>query len=121
MQSSIMDHMVSEILNIDSMPPRPAARVFAEGTRVADKLLIIDLPRIPPWRHVVQFPFMLPLAMMFSVMHDGYISALLRQCASAYARRRCGHWPGTPTRRPPLECRSAFDVGGRWQIAVASR
>ncbi len=27
-------------------------------------------------RHVVQFPFMLPLAMMFPVMHDGYIGAL---------------------------------------------
>jgi hypothetical protein len=28
------------------------------------------------WRHVVQLPFMLPLAMMFPVMHDGYIGAL---------------------------------------------
>ena len=42
------------------LPPRPAARVFAEGTHVSDNLLIIDLPRMPPLLHVVQSVFVLP-------------------------------------------------------------
>ena len=42
------------------LPPRQAACVFAEGTRVANKLLIIDVPRMP-LPHVVQMVFLLPL------------------------------------------------------------
>jgi ubiquinone/menaquinone biosynthesis C-methylase UbiE len=38
-------------LSFHHLPPRPAARVFAEGTRAADKLLIIDFPR---WRSPLQ-------------------------------------------------------------------
>jgi hypothetical protein len=65
--------------------------VFAEGTRVANKLLIIDLPRMP-LLHGVQSVFLLPLAWCFRLLHDGHSSGLLPT-----ARRRCGHWPGTPS------------------------
>ena len=34
------------------LPPPLASRVLAEGTRVADKLLIIDLPRPPSPLHL---------------------------------------------------------------------
>jgi SAM-dependent methyltransferase len=35
-------------LSFHHLPPAAAARVISEGTRAADKLLIIDLPRPPP-------------------------------------------------------------------------
>src|ERR1700757_3678984 len=38
-------------LSLHHLPPELAARVFAEGTRAANKLLIIDLPRPPPPLH----------------------------------------------------------------------
>ena len=41
-------------LSFHHLPPAAAARVFAEGTRVADKLVIIDLPRPPSLLHLVQ-------------------------------------------------------------------
>jgi hypothetical protein len=58
------------------LPPSLASKVFAEGTRVAAKLVIIDLPRPPSLLHVVRLAAMLPLAPVVPFMHDGVISSL---------------------------------------------
>jgi ubiquinone/menaquinone biosynthesis C-methylase UbiE len=47
-------------LSFHHLPPSLASRVFAEGTRVADKLVIIDLPRPPAPLHLVRLATMLP-------------------------------------------------------------
>ena len=49
-------------LSFHHLPPATAAAVLAEGTRVADKLLIIDLPRPPAPLHLLRLATMLPLA-----------------------------------------------------------
>jgi hypothetical protein len=103
--------------SLHHLPPRPAARVFAEGTRVADKLLIIDLPRLPPLRHVMQLPVMLALAMMFPVMHDGHISAL--RAYSPSALRALARY-ADPAINVDVR-KKTFGVRGTWQLAVASR
>jgi ubiquinone/menaquinone biosynthesis C-methylase UbiE len=65
------------------LPPLLASRVFAEGTRVADKLVIIDLPRPPSLLHILQLSQMLPLAAMIPLLHDGAISSLRAYSRSA--------------------------------------
>ena len=70
-------------LSLHHLPPPLAARVFAEGTRVADKLLIIDLPRRPSPLHLVALALWLPLAMVVPVLHDGFISSLRAYSPSA--------------------------------------
>ena len=55
---------------------RIGRRFVAEGTRVADKLLIIDLPRPPAPLHVMRLAAMLPLAPFVPFVHDGVISSL---------------------------------------------
>lgn len=72
-------------LSFHHLPPEQAARVFAEGTRVADTLLIIDLPRLPAPLHLLQLAAMLPLATVVPFMHDGVISSL--RCYSPSALR----------------------------------
>ena len=62
-----------------------AARVFAEGTRAADKLLIIDLPRPPSPLHMLRLAAMLPFAPFVPFVHDGVISSL--RCYSPSALR----------------------------------
>jgi hypothetical protein len=63
--------------------PSLASQVIAEGTRVADKLLIIDLPR-PPWPlHLARLATMLPLAPWIPMVHDGVISSLRTYSPSA--------------------------------------
>ena len=42
------------VLSFHHLPPSMASRVFAEGTRAATKLLIIDLPRPPSPLHMVR-------------------------------------------------------------------
>ena len=70
-------------LSFSHLPPPTAAEVLAEGTRVADKLLIIDLPRPPaPW-HVLRLATMLPLAPFIPFVHDGVISSLRSYSPSA--------------------------------------
>ena len=65
------------------LPPSLASKVIAEGTRVADKLLIIDLPR-PPWPlHLVRLATMLPFAPFIPFVHDGVISSLRTYSPSA--------------------------------------
>jgi hypothetical protein len=70
-------------LSFHHLPPVPASRVFAEGTRVADKLLIIDLPRPPSPLHLLRLATMLPLAPVVPFIHDGLISSLRTYSPSA--------------------------------------
>lgn len=70
-------------LSFHHLPPAAAAAVLAEGTRVADKLLIIDLPRPPAPVHVLRLATMLPLAPFIPFVHDGVISSLRSYSPSA--------------------------------------
>jgi SAM-dependent methyltransferase len=65
------------------LPPSLASKVFAEGTRAAAKLLIIDLPRPPAPLHIVRLATMLPLAPLVPFVHDGVISSLRTYSPSA--------------------------------------
>jgi SAM-dependent methyltransferase len=70
-------------LSFHHLPPTAASRVFAEATRVADKLLIIDLPRPPAPLHLLRLATMLPLAPFVPFLHDGVISSLRAYSPSA--------------------------------------
>ncbi len=72
-------------LSFHHLSPSQASRVFAEGTRVGKRLLIIDLPRPPAPLHLLRLASMLPLAPWLSVVHDGVISSL--RCYSPSALR----------------------------------
>jgi SAM-dependent methyltransferase len=65
------------------LPPSLASRAFAEGTRVASKLVIIDLPRPPSALHILRLAAMLPLAPVVPFVHDGVISSLRTYSPSA--------------------------------------
>jgi SAM-dependent methyltransferase len=73
------------VLSFHHLPPAAAARVFAEGTRAASKLLIIDLPRPPAPLHVLRLAAMLPFVPFAPFVHDGVISSL--RCYSPSALR----------------------------------
>ncbi len=72
-------------LSFHHLPPAAAARVFAEGTRVGDRLLIIDLARPPAPLHLIRLASMLPLLPLtfLPVVHDGLISSLRSYSPSA--------------------------------------
>ena len=70
-------------LSFHHLPPTTAAAVLAEGTRVADKLLIIDLPRPPAPVHLLRLATMLPLAPFIPFVHDGVISSMRSYSPSA--------------------------------------
>jgi SAM-dependent methyltransferase len=70
-------------LSFHHLPPAAASRVFAEGTRAADKLLIIDLPRPPTPLHLLRLATMLPFAPFVPFVHDGVISSLRAYSPSA--------------------------------------
>jgi hypothetical protein len=67
----------------DHQPPGLASRVFAEGTRAADKLLIIDLRRPPPLLRILLLALQLPLTPVIPAAHDGFISSLRAYSPSA--------------------------------------
>ncbi|ORA11407.1 class I SAM-dependent methyltransferase [Mycobacterium arosiense] len=70
-------------LSLHHLAPDQAARVFAEGTRVARKLLVIDLRR---WRaplQLVQLTFTLPFTGLIPSLHDAVISSLRAYSPSA--------------------------------------
>lgn len=69
-------------LSFHHLPPRAASRVFAEGTRVADTLLIVDLPRPPTPLHLVRLATMAPFTFL-PFAHDGLISSLRSYSPSA--------------------------------------
>jgi ubiquinone/menaquinone biosynthesis C-methylase UbiE len=70
-------------MSLHHLPPAPAAQVFAEGTRVANKFLVIDLPRPPAPLHVVVLAAVLPFTGLIPLAHDGVISSLRAYSASA--------------------------------------
>lgn len=70
-------------LSFHHLPPAAAARVLAEGTRVADKFVIIDLPRPPALLHLIRLAAMAPLAAFVPFIHDGFISSLRAYSPSA--------------------------------------
>ncbi len=70
-------------LSFHHLAPEQAARVFAEGTRVAKQLLIIDLPRPPAPLHLLRLASMLPFAPFVPFVHDGVISSLRSYSPSA--------------------------------------
>lgn len=70
-------------LSFHHLPPVLAARMLAEGTRVADKLLIIDLPRPPAPLHLLRLAWLLPWAPLVPLVHDGLISSLRAYSPSA--------------------------------------
>jgi ubiquinone/menaquinone biosynthesis C-methylase UbiE len=70
-------------LSFHHLAPEQASRVFAEGTRVAKQLLIIDLPRPSAPLHLLRLATMLPLAPVLPVVHDGVISSLRAYSPSA--------------------------------------
>ena len=70
-------------LTFHHLPPPQACAVIAEGTRVADKLLIIDLPRLPSPLHIAQLATFVPFAPAIPFVHDGFISSLRAYSASA--------------------------------------
>ncbi|MBV8964795.1 MAG: methyltransferase domain-containing protein [Mycobacteriaceae bacterium] len=69
-------------LGFHHLLPAQAARVIAEGTRVADKLLIIDLARPPALLHIVRLATMLPFTFV-PFVHDGFVSSLRAYSPSA--------------------------------------
>ncbi|CAN5501178.1 class I SAM-dependent methyltransferase [soil metagenome] len=70
-------------LSFHHLAPGEASRVFAEGTRVAKQLLIVDLPRPPAPLHLVRLATMLPFAPFVPFVHDGVISFLQSYSPSA--------------------------------------
>ena len=70
-------------LSLHHLPPALAAQVFAEGTRAANKLLVIDLRRPPAPLHVVVLAAVLPFTRLIPLTHDGVISSLRAYSPSA--------------------------------------
>lgn len=70
-------------LSFHHLAPSLASRVIAEGTRVADRFVIIDLPRPPAPLHLLRLASMLPLAPFLPFVHDGVISSLRTYSPSA--------------------------------------
>lgn len=81
-------------LSFHHLPPSAAARAIAEGTRVAGKLLIIDLPRPPTPLHLLRLATMLPFAPVFPSIHDGVISSMRAYSPSALRALAAHAGPG---------------------------
>lgn len=101
------------VLSFHHLPPSLASQVLAEGTRVATKLLIIDLPRPPSPLHLVRLATMLPFAPWLPFVHDGVISSL-RTYSPAALRALAAHADPSIT----IELRGGLMSP---QVAVASR
>jgi SAM-dependent methyltransferase len=71
------------VLSLHHLAPERAAQVFAEGTRAANKLLIIDLRRWRPPLHLVMLALTLPFTGLIPLLHDGVISSLRAYSPSA--------------------------------------
>ncbi len=71
-------------MSFHHLPPRQAARVLSEGTRVAGRLVVIDMPRPPVPLHLIRLATMAPLAPVWPFAHDGLISSLRTYSPSAY-------------------------------------
>ncbi|MBX7431196.1 class I SAM-dependent methyltransferase [Mycobacterium sp. Y57] len=100
-------------LSLHHLPPVAAARVLAEGTRAADKLLVIDLPRPPAPLHLLRLATVLPLAPVVPFVHDGVISSLRAYSPSALRALAAAA-------DPAIEVRLSGGLFGP-QVAVAGR
>jgi hypothetical protein len=101
-------------LSLHHLPPELAAQVFAEATRAATKLLIVDLPRPPAPLHVMLLAVVLPLTRISPLQHDGFISSLRAYSPSAL-RALANHADPAIT----VEFRTGRGLGPT--VAVASR
>ncbi len=94
------------------LPPVPAARVLAEGTRAANTLLIFDMRRPPAPLHLVRLASFFPFALVWPLAHDGLISSLRAYGPSGF-------------RALAAQADPSIDVGfgrlGRNQVVVAQR
>jgi ubiquinone/menaquinone biosynthesis C-methylase UbiE len=98
-------------LSFHHLRPVQAARVLAEGTRVAAKLVVCDLRRPPAPVHVLRLASMLPFVFL-PFAHDGLISSLRAYSPSAFQTLAAQADPAIT-----LE----FSRLGRNQVVVASR
>jgi hypothetical protein len=69
--------------SLHHLPPALASRVFAEGTRAAHKLLIIDLRRPPSLLLILKLALRRPFTPVIPAQHDGFISSLRAYSPSA--------------------------------------
>jgi SAM-dependent methyltransferase len=100
-------------MSFHHLMPAQAAMVFSEGTRVADKLLIIDMPRTPSLLHLVRLASMAPFALVWPFAHDGLISSLRAYSPSAL-RALAAH----------ADPRIAVEISPNWldrQVVIATR
>ncbi len=70
-------------LSFHHLRPDQAAQVLAEGTRVADRLLVIDLPRPPSLLHLAKLASFVPFVLWWPFAHDGFVSSLRAYSPSA--------------------------------------
>lgn len=98
-------------LSFHHLPPVPAARVLAEGTRVADTLVVCDLRRPPVPVHLLRLASMVPFAWL-PFAHDGLISSLRAYSPSAFHSLAEHAGPGITVE---------FGRLGRNQLVVARR
>jgi ubiquinone/menaquinone biosynthesis C-methylase UbiE len=70
-------------LSFHHLRPEQAAQVLAEGTRVADRLLVIDLRRLPSLLHLAKLATFAPFVLWWPFAHDGFISSLRAYSPSA--------------------------------------
>ncbi|MGB8390129.1 class I SAM-dependent methyltransferase [Mycobacterium sp.] len=99
-------------LSFHHLPPVPAARMLAEGTRAANKLLIFDLRRPPAALHLIRLAAFFPFALVLPFAHDGLISSLRAYSPSGF-RALAAHADPTIT--------VEFSRLGRNQMVVAQR
>jgi ubiquinone/menaquinone biosynthesis C-methylase UbiE len=100
------------VLSFHHLRPIQAARVLAEGTRAANKLLIIDLGRPPAPLHLIRLAAFFPFALVLPFAHDGLISSLRAYSPSGF-RALAAH--ADPT------IAVEFSRLGRNQVVVAQR
>jgi len=70
-------------LSFHHLPPEQAAQVLAEGTRVADRMLVVDLPRLPSLLHLAKLATFAPFVVWWPFAHDGFVSSLRAYSPSA--------------------------------------
>jgi hypothetical protein len=72
------------VLSFHHLRPALAARAMAEGTRAANKLLIVDLGRPPALLHLIGLVLFFPFAAVLPVAHDGLIGSLRAYSPSGF-------------------------------------
>ncbi len=107
-------------LSFHHLPPEPAARVFAEGTRVADTLVIVDLPRPPSPVHLAKVLSLITPALVWPFAHDGLISSMRAYSPSALRALAAHADPAIELELTSDPLLAQFLVSGR-QTVVARR